>query len=153
MLPVWGGLYLEGLIHGGAYFRNFTVLHLCLKNYRPPTLAGELQHLLRDSPIAKQSSRLYPLLRYKLNLIITSRWQLPLPPPPPRISQGTQYCIRCYSPPGENSTTITGFLRFSRILLKKPVCVSPAHFTHPASIRGILSGQLYHTSESALVLV
>ena len=24
-LPVWGGLYLEGLIHGGAYFRNFTV--------------------------------------------------------------------------------------------------------------------------------
>ena len=21
----WGGLYLEGLIHGGAYFRNFTV--------------------------------------------------------------------------------------------------------------------------------
>ena len=25
-LPLWGGLYLEGLIHGGAYFRNFTVL-------------------------------------------------------------------------------------------------------------------------------
>ena len=24
-LPVWGGLYLEGLIHGGTYFRNFTV--------------------------------------------------------------------------------------------------------------------------------
>ena len=24
-LPVWGGFYLEGLIHGGAYFRNFTV--------------------------------------------------------------------------------------------------------------------------------
>ena len=23
-----GGLYLEGLIHGGAYFRNFTVLYL-----------------------------------------------------------------------------------------------------------------------------
>ena len=22
----FGGLYLEGLIHGGAYFRNFTVL-------------------------------------------------------------------------------------------------------------------------------
>ena len=22
-----GGLYLEGLIHGGAYFRNFTVFH------------------------------------------------------------------------------------------------------------------------------
>ena len=22
----WAGLYLEGLIHGGAYFRNFTVL-------------------------------------------------------------------------------------------------------------------------------
>ena len=21
----WGGLYLEGLIHGGTYFRNFTV--------------------------------------------------------------------------------------------------------------------------------
>ena len=25
-LPDWGGLYLEGLIHGGAYFRNFTVV-------------------------------------------------------------------------------------------------------------------------------
>ena len=25
-LLVWGGLYLEGLVHGGAYFRNFTVL-------------------------------------------------------------------------------------------------------------------------------
>ena len=24
-LNVLGGLYLEGLIHGGAYFRNFTV--------------------------------------------------------------------------------------------------------------------------------
>ena len=24
-LRVWWGLYLEGLIHGGAYFRNFTV--------------------------------------------------------------------------------------------------------------------------------
>ena len=24
-LPIWGGLYLEGLLHGGAYFRNFTV--------------------------------------------------------------------------------------------------------------------------------
>ena len=23
---ILGGLYLEGLIHGGAYFRNFTVL-------------------------------------------------------------------------------------------------------------------------------
>ena len=26
-LRVWGGLYLEGLIHGGAYFRNFTVYY------------------------------------------------------------------------------------------------------------------------------
>ena len=24
-----GGLYLEGLIHGGAYFRNFTVYNVC----------------------------------------------------------------------------------------------------------------------------
>ena len=24
-LTILGGLYLEGLIHGGAYFRNFTV--------------------------------------------------------------------------------------------------------------------------------
>ena len=24
----FGGLYLEGLIHGGAYFRNFTVYYL-----------------------------------------------------------------------------------------------------------------------------
>ena len=32
MLPVcgayiWRGLYMEGLIHGGAYFQNFTVLY------------------------------------------------------------------------------------------------------------------------------
>ena len=25
VLPVWGGLHLEGLRHGGAFFRNFTV--------------------------------------------------------------------------------------------------------------------------------
>ena len=24
-LPVWGGLYLEGLLHGEDYFRKFTV--------------------------------------------------------------------------------------------------------------------------------
>ena len=24
-----GGLYLEGLIHGGAYFQNFMVIPLC----------------------------------------------------------------------------------------------------------------------------
>ena len=28
-----GGLYLEGLIHGGAYFRNFTVCHSVSKFY------------------------------------------------------------------------------------------------------------------------
>ena len=27
-LRVWGGLHLEGLIHGGAYFRNFTVYYV-----------------------------------------------------------------------------------------------------------------------------
>ena len=27
-LGVWEGLYLEGLIHGRAFFQNFTVLHL-----------------------------------------------------------------------------------------------------------------------------
>ena len=27
-LPVWGGLYLEGLIHRGAYFWNFTVRYV-----------------------------------------------------------------------------------------------------------------------------
>ena len=26
----WGGLYLEGLIHGEAYFRNFTVHTVCI---------------------------------------------------------------------------------------------------------------------------
>ena len=25
-ITILGGLYLEGLIHGGAYFRNFTVI-------------------------------------------------------------------------------------------------------------------------------
>ena len=30
----FGGLYLEGLIHGGAYFRNFTLLSIVsLKPY------------------------------------------------------------------------------------------------------------------------
>ena len=45
-LRVWGGLYLEyifgGLIHGGAYFRNFTVkrkhLRICVK---------EMQNILK----------------------------------------------------------------------------------------------------------
>ena len=32
-----GGLYLEGLIHGGAYFRNFTV-HQRLTLYRKTPL-------------------------------------------------------------------------------------------------------------------
>ena len=27
-LGLWWGLYLDELLHGGAYFRNFTVLHL-----------------------------------------------------------------------------------------------------------------------------
>ena len=26
-ITILGGLYVEGLIHGGAYFRNFTVFH------------------------------------------------------------------------------------------------------------------------------
>ena len=26
-MTILGGLYFEGLIHGGAYFRNFTVLY------------------------------------------------------------------------------------------------------------------------------
>ena len=29
----FGGLYLEGLIHGGAYFRNFTVYTLDISYY------------------------------------------------------------------------------------------------------------------------
>ena len=35
-VPVWGGgLYLEGLIHEGVYFRNFTVLDREVeKNYK-----------------------------------------------------------------------------------------------------------------------
>ena len=36
-LPVWGGggLYLEGLIHGGAYSRNFTVIGDIFTDYPP----------------------------------------------------------------------------------------------------------------------
>ena len=30
-VTVFGGLYLEGLIHGGAYFRNFTVCYKLTK--------------------------------------------------------------------------------------------------------------------------
>ena len=26
-LPVWGASFLEGLIHEGAYFRNFTIAY------------------------------------------------------------------------------------------------------------------------------
>ena len=32
-LQVWGGLYLEGLIHGGACFRNFTVSFIIHSKY------------------------------------------------------------------------------------------------------------------------
>ena len=27
LYTIWGGFYLEGLIHGGAYFQNFTVIY------------------------------------------------------------------------------------------------------------------------------
>ena len=27
VIPVWGGLFLEGLMHEGAYLRNFTVTY------------------------------------------------------------------------------------------------------------------------------
>ena len=30
-----GGLYLEGLIHGGAYFQNFTVVHVWFLSQKP----------------------------------------------------------------------------------------------------------------------
>ena len=30
-LQVWWGLYLEGIIHGGAYFRNLTVPYIEIK--------------------------------------------------------------------------------------------------------------------------
>ena len=30
-LPVWAGSYLEGLIHGGVYFRNVTVIYSLMK--------------------------------------------------------------------------------------------------------------------------
>ena len=43
MLPVWGGLYLEGLINGEAYFRNFTVFafKICLRHRSVmPSLSG-----------------------------------------------------------------------------------------------------------------
>ena len=33
---IWRGLYMEGLIHGGAYFRNFTVLSFAYIAYENP---------------------------------------------------------------------------------------------------------------------
>ena len=33
--PGLGGLYLEGLIHGGVYFRNFTVVQLSIFQENP----------------------------------------------------------------------------------------------------------------------
>ena len=33
-LPIWGAyIILEGLIHGGAYFRNFMVIYFSLQHY------------------------------------------------------------------------------------------------------------------------
>ena len=58
-LPAWGGLYLEGLIHGGAFFRNFTVparkgkkkqtskktsdseVLICIESLRPGSIVGK----------------------------------------------------------------------------------------------------------------
>ena len=48
-----GGFYLEGLIHGGAYFRNFTVfLHVNseLGLQHPKTMSKKLQNRLLKSP-------------------------------------------------------------------------------------------------------
>ena len=38
------GLYLEGLIHGGAYFRNFTV-SWSMRKRQPPKIVGILVDL------------------------------------------------------------------------------------------------------------
>ena len=43
-LPVWGGLYLEELLHGGDYFRNFTVVSL----HRRKISTHALQKMTRD---------------------------------------------------------------------------------------------------------
>ena len=40
----FGGLYLEGLIHGGAYFRNFTVLNIDLNQMSHRYVSGVLQN-------------------------------------------------------------------------------------------------------------
>ena len=47
-VAVLGGLYLEGLVHGGAYFRNFTVFRgdrtavQCMKTETNCPLKGSL---------------------------------------------------------------------------------------------------------------
>ena len=40
-----GGLYLEGLLHGGAYFRNFTVFNCFHHDYNANIRLGKKIHL------------------------------------------------------------------------------------------------------------
>ena len=44
-VSVLGGLYLEGLLHGGAYFRNFTVFNCFHHDYIAKIRLGKKIHL------------------------------------------------------------------------------------------------------------
>ena len=59
-----GGLYLEGLIHGGAYFRNFTVLG-ALQNYNDDSNRNVKKSvgLLRKTTLYMHHAFLYISLR------------------------------------------------------------------------------------------
>ena len=59
----FGGLYLERLIHGGAYFRNFTVC-----NPTPP---------LPPPPAKRASSKVYIYLTFLFRLVLLQTYSSP----------------------------------------------------------------------------
>ena len=70
MLPVWvggGGVYLEGLIHGGAYFWNFTVFDFPLSSFNDLLKKNYVDTVHQENP--------YNFL-YNLYYIVSVYWGL-----------------------------------------------------------------------------
>ena len=70
-LPVWveggGGVYLEGLIHGGAYFWNFTVFDFPLSSFNDLLKKNYVDTVHQENP--------YNFL-YNLYYIVSVYWGL-----------------------------------------------------------------------------
>ena len=86
MLPIWGGLYLEGLIHGRAYFRNFTVSSVTIHGPYTPSDKQVLSDIFgscRRYPTINSSAKSVETVKttsYKENIACEARSAVKSPP-------------------------------------------------------------------------